>query len=216
MPAILFDLDGTLYDDRTYVKAGLRTAATHLSETYGVDTFGDMVWEYGVEHNFKTVFDRVLESYDIPMSELDNLITAYHSHNEDIQPFPEVKNVLAELPEKYKTSVVTGGKYGQEKIEQLGLSGKFDDVYITPEKGTSKHNIDPFETVLERFSVVPEQSIFVGDNPEIDFRWPNHLGMTTVWVRRRAGLFKSPETTELRPTYVIPDLSLLPAIAENH
>lgn len=216
MNAVLFDLDGTLYDDREYVKAGFQSTASYLCKEYEIETYDDMIWEYAVERNFETVFDRILESYELPESELEQLIAAYHDSSPTIHPYPEVETVLSELPVRCRTAVITGGKRGKKKIQLLGLDGEFDEVYVTPQNETSKREPEPFEAVLSVLDVLPENTVFIGDNPEIDFYWPNQLGMTTVWIRRRTTIFQSPQTTDLRPDYVFPNLSLVPEIVNKN
>jgi len=209
MDVVCFDLDGTIYDDREYVRVGFQSAAAYLHERYGVETFGDMVWEYGVERNFETVFDRIIAAYDLPETELNDLIAAYHDCDPDLQPYPEAEAVLAELSGAYQMAVITGGKQGERKLESLGL----DAVYVAPDQGTSKREATPFKTILNEFDTSPERAVFIGDNPELDFYWPNQLGMTSVWIRRRTTIFRSPESPEARPDYVLPDLSLVPSVA---
>ena len=212
MVAVCFDLDGTLYDDRTYVKKGFQNAAAHLRSEYGIETFDDMVWEYAVKRNFETVFDQIIASYNIPETELADLIAAYHRETPDISPYPETETVLTTLADSCQTAVVTGGKHGEKKLQLLGIADAFDEVYVAPDNDTSKREPMPFETVLDTLEVDPQQAVFVGDNPELDFYWPNNLGMTTVWVRRPHTLFDSPDSPEARPDYVLPDLSLTPEI----
>jgi putative hydrolase of the HAD superfamily len=215
MKAVCFDLDGTLYDDREYVKTGFQSAARYLREKYEIKTYDNMIWEYSVERNFETVFDRILECYKLPESELERLIAAYHDSSPTIHPYPEVETVLSELPVRCRTAVITGGKRGEKKIQLLGLDGEFDEVYVTPQNETSKHKPKPFETVLDILDISSENTVFIGDNPELDFYWPNRLGMTTVWSRRRTTIFRSPQTTDARPDYVLPDLSLVPEIVNK-
>jgi len=212
MAAVFFDLDGTLYDDRIYVEAGLRSAATYICSVHDVNTFEDMIWEYAVKRNFKTVFDYIIASYEIPGVDLDDLIEAYHDCDPSINPYPEAEQILTTLPDSCQTAVISGGKYGEKKLQQLGIADEFDKVYITPNNDTSKQEPAPFETVLDALEVEPQQAVFVGDNPELDFYWPNKLGMTTIWTRRPHTLFNSPDSPELRPDYVLPDLSLVPEI----
>ena len=215
MIAVCFDLDGTLYDDRTYVEAGFRSASSYLSAEYGIETFGDMVWEYAIERNFEAVFDCIIDTYELPDTELNNLITAYHNSSPELQPYPETKTMLANLPDNCPTAVITGGKHGKKKLQQLGLGDTFDEVYVTPDNGTSKRDATPFNAVLNTLEVAPERAVFVGDNPELDFYWPNSLGMSTVWVRRPETFFQSPDSTDVRPEYVFPDLSLVPAVVDS-
>jgi putative hydrolase of the HAD superfamily len=174
-----------------------------------------MVWEYAVKRNFETVFDQIIESYNIPEKELGDLIEAYHSGTPEITLYPEAETVLSTLPSSCQRAVVTGGKYGRKKLQLLGIFDAFDEVYVTPENNTTKRDAAPFESVLDALKVDPKQAVFVGDNPELDFYWPNRLGMVTVWVRRPHTLFGVPVADEIQPNYVLPDLSLIPHILKN-
>jgi len=213
MRAIIFDLDGTLFDDNQYIQAGFQRAATYLKLEYQIEALTDMIWEYAVNRHFDEVFQQVLDLHDLPAEEVDQLICEYHRNSAPLKPYADVNRLFEELDVKIPVGVVTGGKHGRQKLARLGLADRIDAIYVTPEEQETKYDEGPFIDILTDLDAAPERSIFVGDNPEMDFRWPNKLGMTTVWVRRWETLFTPPTTGELRPDYVLPTLDLLPQIA---
>ena len=212
MRAVCFDLDGTLFDDAQYVRAGFERVAAYLRETHGVETYDELVWEYYGLGNYHTVLDRVLERHGLPESEIPALLDRYHAHDTPLETFPEVDAVLGTLEERYKLGVITDGRNGRSKIRHLGLEGYFDSICVSTEHGFSKHDPDPFEFVLGELSVVGDEAAYVGDNPQLDFYWPKRLGLWTIRVRRSTTLFGSTDDEERRAEFVVPDLTSLPAI----
>lgn len=182
--AVCFDLDGTLYDDRQYIRAGLESAADLLAERTGAELHDKIINLYFKEGIRGETFDRIIEQYDLPSELLPDLVESYHDNDADLQPYQEVPSVLDHLSGEYELGLITGGKNGHNKIARLGISRYFDKILVTPEFGTSKHQPEPFKYVLDTLSVAPAEAVYIGDNPELDFVQPNRLGMSTVRVKR--------------------------------
>lgn len=212
--AVYFDLDGTLFDDLQYVRAGLRKAGEELASRTGVDLTDDIVEAYFERGITGSTFDTVLAENDLPLDLVPALVDAYHANDAELDPFPDARPVLETLGTEYALGVITGGRNGREKLSRLGLAGLFDVVLVTDELGTSKRESAPFEMALEELDVPAEDAVYVGDRPWLDFPQPNRLGMTTIRVRR--GRYAESEASgQEEPDATIGDLEELPDVLSS-
>lgn len=180
--SVLFDVDGTLFDDDQYVRAGLRRAAAELERRTGVAATAEIFETYYEEGRTERTFDHVLAANDLSLELVPALVDAYHRHTGRLTPYPGVRTTLDELGERYELGVVTGGRNGRTKLEKLGVADAFGVVVVTPEQGTTKRQPDPFEEALTSLDVPASKAVYVGDRPSLDFPQPNRLDMYTVQV----------------------------------
>ena len=197
MDAVCFDLDGTLFDDRQYVRAGLLAAADLLDRETGVDLSAELLEAYFRRELTEQTFDHVLDEHGLSTDLVPRLVTAYHEHSAPLVPFPDAESTLEGLREEYDLAVVTGGTNGASKLDRLGLSGYFDSVVVAPAHGWSKRDPEPFAAALGELGTTPDGPAVVGDRPAVDFARPNRMGMLTVRVRRgRYATVAASEATE--------------------
>jgi len=182
--SVCFDLDGTLFDDRQYVRAGLESAAAELERRTGVDLTEAFLEAYFRHGHREATFDVVLSSVGLPCDHVPALVAAYHNSSGPLVPYPGAVETLASLAANHQIGVITGGRNGREKLSRLGLSGYVDECIVTAERDDSKRAPDPFLDMAARFDVSTESVVVVGDRPELDFPQPNRLGMRTVRLRR--------------------------------
>ena len=191
--ALYFDLDGTLFDDRQYVRGGLRHAGDVLAEQTGAELTDELLAAYFEREITGATFDTVLAEHGLSTDLVPTLVSAYHDNTAELSPFPDANPTLDVLSETYRLGLITGGTNGREKLDRLGLSEYFETVFVGPEYGCSKHHPEIFEAALDSLDVVPSQAAYVGDRPSLDFPQPNQLGMTTVRVR--TGRYATAEAT---------------------
>ena len=190
--AVLFDLDGTLYDRDAVV-----TAVTHEQ----VDTFGGRFG--GVDR--QTLVDRMLALDDhgyarradiyrtlLAGMEVDvDLASDLEAHFWDCYcrhcRFPQdAGDTLARLRSSgLKLAVVTNGPvaWQSRKLQTLGLRDYFDEVLISEAEGVAKPDARIFARALERLGVDAADAMFVGDHPEIDVAGAQDAGLVAVWKR---------------------------------
>ena len=183
MRAVSFDLDDTLYPYEQYVDSGFRAAADLLVDELGVDLYEAFVEAYGAGHR-SDAFDRVLAANGYPDRAVDDMVAAFHSRVGPLEPYPGVRGLLEELGEDYRLAVITDGRNGHEKLAELGLADVFDAVWVSPERGVTKREPEPFEVTLAELGVGPSRTIHVGDHPTYDVAVPQKLGVQTVRVRQ--------------------------------
>lgn len=216
--AVCFDLDDTLYDYHEYAKAGLAAAADLVHRRSGKRVHGDLLSAYFDPNVDAGTFDVLLESYDFPSLSVDDLVDAFHEDARgSLDPYPETEHVLDSLASQHALGLITDGRGGHSKLDRLGIREHFDSVLVTHDHGRSKHERGVFEDVLADLDVHPTRATYVGDDPRVDFRVPNELGMTTVRLRRGRYVDLEPEDDAAAPDYEIGSLDgLLSAIPTMH
>ena len=134
--AIIFDLDDTLFDcTNTLVDSARKRAAKAMvkvglkcSEKDAYNKINYLIDKKGPKIN---VFDQVAEFYGDHKEKIVNAgINEYNSSEEieEINLFPNVKETLSKLREKYKIILVSSGIRGRQekKLELLDLRDNFD------------------------------------------------------------------------------------------
>jgi putative hydrolase of the HAD superfamily len=217
LQAVCFDLDDTLYPYAEYARTGLRAAADRLAARTGRDLHDELEWLYFEADVTGGTFDRLLERHSLPAELVDELVEAYHGATADLSPYEETPAVLDRIGQTHNLGLVTDGRNGRQKLTRLGLDGRFDAVLVTQTIGSSKHEVEPFERVLDDLGVVPGRAVYVGDDPRVDFRVPNDLGMRTVRVRRGRYVDLEPEGPEAAPDHEVECLGdLLGTLGSDH
>ena len=190
--AVLFDLDGTLYDRDAVV-----AAVTHEQVDTFRGRFGDVDRETLIarmlaldDHGYARRADvyRTLLAH----MEVDTALAAdleahfwdcYCRHCECPQ---DAADTLRQLRASgRKLALVTNGpvEWQSRKLRTLGLAGYFDEVLISEAEGIAKPDSRIFARALERLGVSAADAMFVGDHPEIDVAGAQDAGLVAVWKR---------------------------------
>ncbi|TQQ79320.1 HAD family hydrolase [Halonotius terrestris] len=209
--AVCFDLDDTLYPYARYARAGLDAAADYIeTETGGRyhEELRDIYFESGITEG---TFGVLVARHDLDNGLVARAVEAFHSSTTPLEPYPETEAVLAELGEAYRLGLITDGRGGHAKLDRLGLTHHFDDVVVTPKIDSSKQDRRVFERMFDSLSVLPWSTVYVGDDPRVDFRVPNAFGMTTVRLRRGRYADIEPPDERSEPDAEIRSLDELPA-----
>jgi putative hydrolase of the HAD superfamily len=193
MLCVAFDLDDTLYLERSYVLSGFRAAGVWAETELGIPDLTERALHEFESGGRGKVFNRVLAGYGFfDRHVLGRLVQVYRSHTPSIALLPDATQCLRALrPHAYLALITDGPAAAQrEKVRALGLHHGMDLVVLTGAWGQefSKPNPRAFAYVQQRFAVPPECCVYIGDNPAKDFITPRRLGWRTVRVRREGGL----------------------------
>ncbi|WP_254863538.1 HAD family hydrolase [Halovivax gelatinilyticus] len=211
--AIGFDLDGTLFDDRQYVRQGLDAAAEWLATERGVDLRRELHEAYFERGIRDRTFDAVCAEYGVDSAYVPDLIDAYHAADGPLRPDPDAVPVLEALAPNHRIGVLTGGHNGRSKLARLGLSRYVDTLVVTTEHDLSKRERASFDRFFDELGVDPAESVFVGDRPDLDVRWPDALGADTVLVRDSQWTDDS-QPADPEPTHVVDRLGEVAALLD--
>ncbi|MHA1423766.1 MAG: HAD family hydrolase [Candidatus Thorarchaeota archaeon] len=186
MKAVIFDVDNTLYDSAQYFSGAFRNVALYLSEKYDLpkqEIFEQLmnIWKKN-SSMYPHIFDDILEAYEIS-EDVMNIVNIFNSYSGILESYPGTHQLLTSLKEReLKLGIVTDGTAIRQKrkIHLLGLEKFFDSVVYTSEIGHSKLTEYPFRKVLADLDVIPKYSIYVGDNPHLDFKGAKDIGILTI------------------------------------
>lgn len=189
--AVIFDLDDTLYPEKSYVRSGFHEIAELLPQ---IDNVEEILWNAFCA-GYPAV-DRVLRDAGIEDPEIkEKCLEKYREHFPRIQLYPDVLKLFADLRKAgKKIAILTDGrpKGQRNKIEALGLDELVDEILITDELGGAqfrKPNDVGFRILKYRLGFPFERIAYVGDNPDKDFHAPRLLGMPYVYFHNPDSLY---------------------------
>lgn len=194
MTAIIFDLDNTLYDVRQFFSEAFDRVSGYLSDKYQIpkqEIYDRLIalWKKKTSM-YAHLFDDILNELGLK-GETNNMLAIFNNCDVLLTPYDDAIPLLRELKRRrHKTGIITDGnlKRQKRKIGSLGIEGLFDEIVFTEELCSSKSQGLPFQEMIDRLKVLPQQSLYVGDNPLIDFEGAKKIGIKTV--RLLKGEFK--------------------------
>jgi putative hydrolase of the HAD superfamily len=188
--AVMFDLDGTLYDRDTLATALFeKQYCAFEAELCGVPReryLRDVLAMDGHGHSDKETGYRTL----VRLWGLDDALATrliehfWYCYDALCQLSDDVADTLRTLRRrKLILAVVTNGQGVRQrrKLEALGIEHAFDVVLVSQEEGVSKPDPEFFRRALARCGVVCHEAMFVGDHPVADVQGAHEAGLKAVW-----------------------------------
>lgn len=196
--AVLFDLDGTLFDRHTAVARlaldqahalgpllGATTPARFAERLVALDARGYV----GKPLAYRQLIDELGLDALHPRLQPEPLTEDFFRRYADHAPAFEgaVETLRALRQRGHRIGVVTNGRVAvqQAKLEALGLLPWVDTVLISEAEGLRKPDAALFQRALDRLGVDAAEAVHVGDHPENDVRAARAAGLRAVWMRDR-------------------------------
>ena len=223
--AIAFDLDSTLSYYPASTEHVLEQALVRTDQP--TDLVGDLaiaaatydaLWVKterscaSIHETRAHLWNHLLESHGIDDRSLaDRLAAAYDTVRREtgVRLYDGVEELLSWLRPGLRLGMITNGSTEMqwEKIDQLGLRDRFDEILVAGDLGIYKPDARIFHRLAEGLGVSPEETLFVGDSFESDVVGAAEAGMRTAWIRPPYEAHRAPEVIErtgIRPDYEWP------------
>ncbi len=193
--AVLFDLDGTLYDERGFVDGGFRAVAAFVAPlAHGrgsgpsPDDLVDRLWELHGRDGRGHLFDTLLDEAGLGATPdlVATCLFVYRTHPVALVPFDGVTMLLDALRSRdIRTGLVSDGHAAVQARKLAGLAGLADrlDVALFTDllgPGNAKPSTVPFEVACRLIGIPPAATIYVGNDPRKDFRGARAAGLGTI------------------------------------
>lgn len=137
---------------------------------------------------YLTLFDDLLESIGVHEKNLVRvLVELFHNSSVDtLVLYEDAGIVLPRLVRTFSLGIITNGyaEMQRRKVAALGLSELLPFQIYTAEMGHPKPSVRCYEYAIEMVNVNPEDSLYVGDNPYVDFTGAKNIGMQTIRLLR--------------------------------
>ena len=188
----IFDLDDTLYNEKDYVRSGYHAVAVHFRQDA---SFEKMLWDAFLEG--KSAFNHVLPEVGMGSEEMiREAVAVYREHDPELSLAEDVRDMLLDLMKSHKVGIITDGRpEGQKKkIRALGLDRIIEpeDIVITDLLGGieyRKPNPKAYQLLQQRWNTEYSEMVYIGDNPAKDFLAPEALGMGSIRLMNKEGLY---------------------------
>lgn len=213
---LVFDLDDTLYPERSFVISGFRAAGDWISSNLGLpaERAAAELLSLHDEGVRRDTFNRWLEAHNLDIEQnLGHLVGVYRRHSPRIEPFPAVPGLLNRLHASYPLGLISDGLHEVQngKLRALGIENCFDAVVFSDRFGKEawKPSTKPYEVVLSMLGSAAEESVYIADNPIKDFLGARKLGMRSIRVRHKGGYYSrcEPPTPEHAPDLQVEDIA---------
>ena len=122
--------------------------------------------------------------------------------------YPDTKEVLQRLSQKYKIGIIANQDFGTEqRLTDFNVHQHIDLVIASAEEGVAKPDLRIFQIALARADCKPEEAVMVGDRIDNDIIPANKIGMTTMWIKQGFGSYAEPKTVEEQSDYIVNSLA---------
>ena len=198
---LFFDLDRTLWDFDSSARIAFREIfALHELGGKGVGDVGEfqavynrhneMLWAQYREGKIRkeelrsTRFLLTLREFGIDDPDLAVAIGDEYIRISPLRValFPHAREILGYVREKYPVHMITNGfsEVQQVKLRSSGLGEYFRTIITSEEAGHKKPDKRIFDYALNKTGAKPEESIMIGDDPDVDILGAREAGMDQV------------------------------------
>ena len=188
--AVLFDLDGTLYDRDVAVHE--LVAAQHAVFAAELPAVSREDFVAGVlamdDHGYgdkAAGYERLVAGWQGAPGLAARLVAHFWMHyDEHCRLSQDTHATLQTLKAHGKRlGVITNGATDrqQRKLAALGLMNVFDAVLISEAEGVRKPSVEIFRRALALCGVGAREAAFVGDHPEVDVEGARNAGLLPIW-----------------------------------
>ena len=182
---ILFDLDDTLISESKWYMDKWKKCDFYIEKKYNIVGFYEKISQIIYQHGFdypKKV-DDALVGLNVYSKNLVKEIVNYYLDVE-VTPtiFPNTHYILKDLSKKFHLGIITSGKKWEQelKIKLSGLEEYFSFIDVIENK--SKTSSELFTKSLIFFNTIPENTVYVGNDPFNDFIGAKNLKMKTIRI----------------------------------
>ena len=198
--AILFDLDGTLYDYDTADGLAYQNLLAYGEEVLGIapevfdeaykatmkEVEGLMGIPCAILHDRYLRYQLMLEKWHKPICpHVWRMVSAYYdTFLQNMHLFPGVEETLHTLKEAgFLLGIGTNmlADYQIKKLEVLGISHYFSFLVTSEETLLEKPEEKFFARCVQKAGFLKEECLFIGDNPTFDAWGARQAGLPILW-----------------------------------
>jgi putative hydrolase of the HAD superfamily len=216
--AVIFDLDDTLVDHTTAIRAAvteLYSQRPELTSKFTDEAQFQKAWVDVQDKHYPSYLrgsishaeQKILRIRELwqPLANLtEEQCFQIYDHFQMLyaknwKVFPDVLPCFEALVPLKLGLISNGwGKQQREKLELEELHKKFGIIVISSEVGMAKPDPRIFKMACAALKVQPAEAVYVGDLYDLDVQGPQQAGLHPIWLRRGAGHIERPGLKSIR------------------
>ncbi|MEH2301272.1 MAG: haloacid dehalogenase type II [Nostoc sp.] len=221
--ALTFDCYGTLIDWENGIlgvlKPLLLTHNTNLDEDQILELFAEFEAEVekGEYIKYREVLQIVIQKFGERLG-FEPTAEELNSLADSIQywlPFPDTVEALKTLKQNFKLVIISNVDDDLFAFSARHLEVEFDQIITAEQAKSYKPSLNNFRLAIKRIDLPLEHILHVAASVYHDIVTAKSLGLSTVWVNRRAdqqGVITI-ESAISQPDLEVPDLKTLAALS---
>lgn len=205
--AVIFDIDGTLYDWEASIDRALRDVLPEVPTAYRnglTNRMRQALADYALVVRDGLVVDRkywLLMVDPVPPwraalpdadSELAQRVAQRYQSLLDAVPFADASPALEALRAEYALGVLSNSPRSEETLTRLKFRHYFDAVVAASEPWRKPHP-EAFRRACRALGIAPSEAVYVGDSLSNDVEGALGAGLIPVWVDRYGDDYDLPE-----------------------
>ena len=186
-PALIFDMDDTLYPERQFVRSGFGAVAAYVERRFEVPQDAALRTLLGAlrRGQRRDALQQLCVAHTLSLDLVPTLVDVIRGHAPMLRlPAASVETLITVRESGWRIGVLTNGRpdIQARKAAALGLRACVDQIVFAEDwgSGRGKPEPEPFSVVLDRLQADPASSVFVGDDPWCDMFGARRAGMRTI------------------------------------
>lgn len=179
LKALVFDLDGTLYQDERLGNEVNLSAVRYVAELKGVseERAAELLDERRATATGGTL-SRAVEALGGTLVEMHRRFAREVRPELFLKVDRRVQELLQLLATRYRLHLYTNNNrdLSGRIMEQIGVTGLLDQVFTIEDYWLPKPDRKVITDILERIGCKPEETLFVGDRYQVDLEVPETMG----------------------------------------
>ena len=183
--AIVFDLDGTLYQDERLGEEVHQSACRYVASLKGIATEeaeGLLREARSCEGGGVGTLSRAVTALGGDLRELHRRFNLEVHPEGVLRPNPRVIALLGDLARRFELHLYTNNNRALSGriMAQLGVGGFFQRVFTIEDSWLPKPDRAALQGILDAIGRKPGETLFVGDRYEVDLELPASLGCAVL------------------------------------
>lgn len=187
LKAIVFDLDGTLYQEERLGEQVNQSAINYVADLKGVSPAEaeKLLQQTRAQDLEGGTLSRAVVALGGTLKELHRRFAADCTPETLLKPDPRVQELLRALGKRYRLHLYTNNNrdLSGRIMERIGITGLMDRVFTIEDYWIPKPDRTIIADILSQIGCLPSETLFVGDRYEVDLAVPKTLGCAVLETR---------------------------------
>lgn len=194
LKAIVFDLDGTLYQEERLGEQVNQSAIRYVADLKGISPAeAERVLEQtrALDRDGGTV-SRAVVALGGTLKEMHRRFAADCTPETLLRPDPRVQELLRALGTRYRLHLYTNNNrdLSGRIMDLIGVTPCMDRVFTIEDYWIPKPDRAIITDILTQIGCLPSETLFVGDRYEVDLAVPKSLGCAVLETRTTEELLR--------------------------